>query len=87
LLCVRYRFDKIRQVKVKTVELIIDEKPLLMPHFRDEDMVPVSVAYEEVELRQQLRRMKGRWDAEIKMWSVRYGLIHGTELEPRIMAR
>jgi len=87
LLCVRYRFDEIRQVKIKTVELIVDEKPLLMPRFRDEDMVPVSVAFDEVELRQQLRRMKGRWDAEIKMWFVRYGLIRGTELESRIMAR
>lgn len=59
LLCVRYRFDEIRQVKVKTVELIVDEKPQLMPRFRDEEMVPFAVAYDEVELRQQLRRMKG----------------------------
>ena len=47
----RYRFDEIRQVKIKTVELIVNEKPLLMPRFRDEDMVPVSVAFDEVELR------------------------------------
>lgn len=87
LLCVRYRFDEIRQVKVKTVELIVDEKPLLMPRFSNEEMVPVAVAYDEVELRQQLRRMKGRWEPEIKMWFVRYGLIRGTELEERIMAR
>ena len=87
LLCVRYRYDEIRRVKLKTVELIVDERPLVTPRFKDEDMVPVSVAYEEVELREQLRRIRGRWDAEMKMWFVRYGLIRGTELESRIAAR
>jgi hypothetical protein len=87
LLCVRYRYDEIRGVKLKTVELIVDEKPSLMPRFRDEDMVPVSVAYDEVELREQLRKMRARWDAQIKVWFVRYGLVRGTELESRIVAR
>jgi len=87
LLCVRYRFDEIRQVKVKTVELIVDEKPLVVPRFRDEEMVPVSVAFDEQELREQLRRMRARWDGEIKVWFVRYGLVRGTELESRIAAR
>ncbi len=87
LLCVRYRFDELRQVKIKTVELIVDEKPLVKPRFSDEEMVPVSVFYDEEELRQQLRRVRARWDGEIKMWFVRYGLIRGTELESRIMAR
>lgn len=87
LLCVRYRFDEIRQVKIKTVELIVDEKPLVMPRFRDEEMVPVAVAYDEVELREQLRRMRARWDKQIKMWFAPYGLVRGTELESRIMAR
>ena len=31
LLCVRYRFDETRGVKVKTVELIVDERPLTKP--------------------------------------------------------
>lgn len=87
LLCVRYRFDEIRQVKVKTVELIVDEKPLVMPRFRNEEMVPVSVAFDEVELREQLRTMRARWDGQIKVWFVRYGLVRGTELESRIAAR
>ncbi|NVN99892.1 MAG: hypothetical protein HXX17_11250 [Geobacteraceae bacterium] len=87
LLCVRYRFDEIRQVKVKTVEIIVDEKPLVKPRFSDEEIVPVSVFYDEEELRQQLRRKRARWDGDLKMWFVRYGLIRGTELESRIMAR
>lgn len=84
LLCVRYRFDEVRGVKLKTVEIIIDEKPLQSPRFKPEDLVPVRVAYDEVELRQQLRAMRGRWDAERKLWYVRYGLIRGTPLEERL---
>lgn len=87
LLCVRYRYDENRRVKLKTVELIVDERPLDMPRFKVDDIVPVSVAYDEVELREQLHKMRARWDAQIKMWFVPYGLIRNTALESRIMAR
>jgi len=63
------------------------ERPLVMPRFKDEDMVPVSVAYDEVELRELLHRMRARWDGQIKVWFVRYGLVRGTVLESRIAAR
>ena len=57
LLCVRYRFDEIRQVKLKTVEIVVDEKPLAAPRYRNGDVVQVAVGFEEAELRQQLRKM------------------------------
>ncbi len=84
LLCVRYRFDEIRGVKLKTVEIVVDERPLLKPRFKDDDLVPVHVAFDEQEYRQQLRAMKARWDGERKLWYVRYGLIRGTPLEERL---
>ena len=84
LLCVRYRFDEVRGVKLKTVEIIVDEKPLRKPRFRDTDLVPVQVAYGETELREKLRAMRARWDGERKVWYVRYGLIRGTPLEERL---
>jgi hypothetical protein len=84
LLCVRYRFDEIRGVKMKTVEIIVDERPLKKPRFKDGDMVSIAVAYHEKELREQLRAMRARWDAERKLWYVRYGLIRGTPLEERL---
>jgi hypothetical protein len=52
LLCVRYRFDEIRGVKVKTVEIIVDVKPLRTPRFKENDVVPMAVAFDEAELRQ-----------------------------------
>ena len=86
LLCVRYRYDELRGVKLKTVELIVDEKPLQSPRFRDDDMVPVSVAFEETELRELLKKMRARWEPQIKMWFAPYRLIRGTALEARIAA-
>lgn len=44
LLCVRYRYDEKRGVQLKTVEIVVEEKPLLSPRFKDGDVVPVLVA-------------------------------------------
>ena len=54
------------------------------PRFKDNDLVPVAVAYGEKELRELLRAKKARWDAERKLWYVRYGLIRGTPLVERL---
>lgn len=71
-------------MKLKTVEIVVDEKPLRKPRFRDDDLVPVHVAYDDMELRQQLRSLLARWDSERKLWYVRYGLIRGTPLVERL---
>lgn len=40
LLCIRYRYDVIRGVRLKTVELVVEEKPgCPMFLFQDSDMV------------------------------------------------
>jgi len=85
LLCVRYRYDSVRGVKLKTVEIVVEEKPGRMSfHFRDDDLVPVVVAFEETALRERLRMMRARWDPAAKLWMAPYRLIRGTELEARI---
>ena len=86
LLCVRYRYDETRGVKLKTVEIVVEERPLSTPRFRDGDVVPVSVAYDETVLREQLRAMRAKWDPQVKVWFVPYRLIRGTALESRIPA-
>jgi len=86
LLCVRYRFDEKRGVKLKTAEIIVEERPVNPLRFRDGDVVPVSVGYGEVELREQLRAMRAKWDPQVKLWFVPYRLIRGTALEARIEA-
>ena len=83
---VRYRYDEDRGVKLKTVEIIVDEKPLRHPRYKVDDMVPVAVSYDEAELREMLRKFRARWDSHMKLWFVQYGLVRGTLLESRIAA-
>jgi hypothetical protein len=87
LLCVRYRYDEARGMKIKTVEIIVEEKPLLHSRFKSDDYVPVSVGYHEKELRELLRKCRARWEPEQKVWYVRYELIRRTPLEARVAAR
>ena len=85
LLCVRYRYDEKRRVRLKTVEIVVEERAWQPPfRFRDEDLAPVVVGYEETALREKLRKARAKWDPVAKVWLVRYSKIRGTELEARI---
>lgn len=87
LICVRYRYDKSRGIRCKTVE-IIEEKIELKPsdQYRDGDMVSVVVSFSEKALRDRLKAAGGKWDPEEKLWRVPYGMIRGnSELEERIV--
>ncbi len=86
LLYVRYRYDEDRGVRIKTVEIVVEEKPWSpFLRFRDEDIVPMTVNFSETDLRERLKAAGGRWNPEEKLWYVPYGPIRGTELEERIM--
>ena len=87
LLCVRYRYDERRGIRLKTVEIIVEEKscPSPAPH-HDDETVKLIVAYTERALRDRLKAAGGRWDPQEKLWLVRYGSIRGTELEERILS-
>ena len=87
LLCVRYRYDELRDVRVKTVEIIVDERPgKAAPRLRDSDPVLVHVPYTMKALRERLKSVGAKWDAGERVWRVTYGLIRGDkELEERIV--
>jgi hypothetical protein len=88
LLYVRYRYDENRGVRLKTVEIVVEEKPWQPTvRFRDGDMVSVAVGFGENALRDSLKAAGGKWNREEKVWHVRYGLIRGTELEERILVK
>ena len=56
LLCVRYRNDELRGVRLKTVELIVEERPLRTAiRYRNEDIVSLVVSYTEKSLRDKLK--------------------------------
>jgi hypothetical protein len=70
---------------LKTVEIVVDEKALSTPRFKEGDVVSVTVSFDEIEFREQLRKMRAKWDPQIKAWLVPYRLIRGTALEKRII--
>ena len=85
LLCVRYRYDAKRGVRLKTVELIVEERPARRScRFGDDDLAPVAVGFEETALREKLRQLRAKWEPRLKLWLVPYRLVRGTELEARI---
>ena len=86
LLCVRYRYDKERGVRLKTVEIVVEEKTWPPSrHYGEEDIVSISVAYTEKDFRSKLKASGGIWDPLGKVWRVTYGSIRGSELEERIL--
>ena len=85
LMYVRFRYDEERGIRRTSVELVEEEvswRP--RERRRDDDLVAVTVGYAEKELREQLKRLGGRWDAEGKVWRISYGVLRGTSLLTRI---
>jgi len=78
LLCVRYRYDAIRGMRIKTAEIIVDEKPGKgVPRIRETDTVLVQVPFTMKELRDRLKGVGAKWDPAQKLWRVQWGLIRG----------
>jgi hypothetical protein len=85
LLYVRYRYDENHGVRLKTVEIVVEEKPWQPSlRLRDDELVPVIVNFSEKDLREKLKVDGGKWNPEEKSWFVPYGAIRGTELGERI---
>ena len=69
-----YPYDEQQKKRFKTVELIVEESDW-EPHVRprmDESSVPIRMALSEVEVRSQVKRVGGRWDAQRRVWKLRY---------------
>lgn len=87
LLCVRYRYDEKRRVRIKTVEIIVSETSCTSSlRYRDRDIVSVIVPYAMTALREKLKAAGGRWNPDEKSWQVSFGAIRGDiELTERIV--
>ncbi len=87
LQCVRYRFDAIRDMRIKTAEIIVDERPGKgPPRIRETDTVLVQVPFSMKSLQVRLKGVGAKWDPAQKLWRVRWGLIRGDrELVERVV--
>jgi hypothetical protein len=86
LVCVRYRYDKARQKRLKTVELIVDEQDWVPGVLiRPERRVHVRVGYGENELRAAVKQAGGFWDAGRKAWLLAFSEVVALGLEARVV--
>lgn len=86
LICVRYRYDKARQKRLKTVELIVDEQDwipnIIIP--RDK-VVAIRIGFGESDLREKVKNEGGYWNPEKKHWTLSYQKVLQLGLERRIL--
>jgi len=86
LVCVRYRYDKLRQKRLKTVELIVDEQDWVPGHHIPADKrVLLRIEYGESELRELVKANGGYWNPEKKGWQLSFHKVLNLGLENRII--
>ncbi len=86
LVCVRYRYDKARLKRFKTVELIVEEKAWIPKDYVASDrLVELRIGYGETGLREQVKTAGGRWDPEKKLWELPYAETAKLRLLERIV--
>ena len=87
LVCVRYRYDEASRTRIKTVELIVEkiELPHLPQSPLEEVLVPVQIAYNEIALKNMVKKLGGTWDPDVRLWFISLRKIKGTDLEKHII--
>ena len=93
LVCVRYRYDRVKKKRFTTAEIIIDEKPWfyspvslnsLKPKLKPRSVF-IRVSFSETELRLKIKSLGGKWHPHIKGWEIDYEEARRLQLEERII--
>ena len=82
LVCVRYRYDDQRRVRIKTVELVEEE----CPWTPTATIYLVKIGYEETALREKIKAAGARWNAQKKLWVMTAREVRRLHLETRVVA-
>lgn len=87
LVCVRYRYDKERNKKITTAEIIVDETEWK----RNDKKIPpnkimfVATGSGERELAELIKSAGGRWNKEERLWELAYREVKKLRLEDRLV--
>ena len=84
LMFVRYRYLSAIQMRYKTVELIIDEKPWV-PQNTPIDYLSLYVADDEEDIRDCIELHGGQWDQERHLWMLPAYKVHMLGIEHRVI--
>lgn len=97
LVCIRYRYDREKRKRYKTVELVIAEEPWApspdprvdeaaqAPEPRYTPRVPVRIGYREKELQRQIKAIGGHWEPAKKLWYAPEEYVRRIGLDKRIV--
>lgn len=85
LVCVRYRYDKTTRRRLKTVELIVDEKHWDPPGAEACQYVFVRIPFTETDIRHAVLKHGGRWDADRRLWRLLWMTARNLGLENRVV--
>ncbi len=87
LLYVRYRYDKQRKRRIKTIELVVEEISWLpgIGRITGETVVGLKIGVKESVLRQKVKKLGGIWNPSKNVWELSYKHVVTLELEERIV--
>ncbi|MBI5301178.1 MAG: hypothetical protein HY868_03505 [Chloroflexi bacterium] len=87
LVCVRYRYDAQKKKRYKTVELIVEEMDWCPRPKRTKGnpLAEIKVNWGEPEIARRVKQAGGQWNAQKKVWELRYDQVVKLELEKRIV--
>lgn len=80
LVCVRYRYDEATSRRFTTVELIESEEPWRPAR----QTVQVKIRYDEVRIRNHVKKAGGTWNRSARRWEMPYSVAVDLGLEKRI---
>ena len=87
LVCVRYRYDAVQELKTKTVEVIVEKKRWKPKNKRPPNkIVSLRIEYGEKHLGILVKAAGGRWNKQKKLWEIPYKEVQALGLENRIVS-
>jgi hypothetical protein len=84
LLCVRYRQDAEAGRRYTTVELVVDEGPMPIDK-RTPPFVFLRIAYDDLALRQAIRKHGGTWDKHLRVWRMHQDAVLALQLQHQVL--
>jgi hypothetical protein len=81
LVCVRYRYDKEKKRRYKTVEIIVEESEWIP----NDALVLVKVAWGERGISYKVKKAGGVWNKSKQAWELRYDKVVELQLEDRMV--
>jgi len=84
LVCVRYRHDAQGRYRYTTVELVVDEAPVVTRQPMDEPVM-VKIDFNDTRRRQSALSLGAQWDAKQRVWHMTRGTARRLRLVGRIV--